>query len=140
MTYFGMFFSSTPWSAARTQLQEEDSRLQAGKFPPPKASFAGPTLGPVAQSHSRSGLALLEADRGKPRASTSVLVPAQGILRADEETQKASTSSRMSGAPRTHSQNTGPSATAPRFAVAIMAAGKGTRLKSQLPKVLHEVG
>src|SRR5713226_1829899 len=54
--------------------------------------------------------------------------------------KKASTSSRMSGAPRTHSQNTGPSATAPRFAVAIMAAGKGTRLKSQLPKVLHEVG
>jgi bifunctional UDP-N-acetylglucosamine pyrophosphorylase / glucosamine-1-phosphate N-acetyltransferase len=30
--------------------------------------------------------------------------------------------------------------TAPRIAVAIMAAGKGTRLKSQLPKVLHEVG
>jgi bifunctional UDP-N-acetylglucosamine pyrophosphorylase/glucosamine-1-phosphate N-acetyltransferase len=29
---------------------------------------------------------------------------------------------------------------APRVAVAIMAAGKGTRLKSQLPKVLHEVG
>ncbi len=28
----------------------------------------------------------------------------------------------------------------PRLAVAIMAAGKGTRLKSQLPKVLHEVG
>src|ERR1700746_1613350 len=27
-----------------------------------------------------------------------------------------------------------------RMAVAIMAAGKGTRLKSQLPKVLHEVG
>jgi bifunctional UDP-N-acetylglucosamine pyrophosphorylase/glucosamine-1-phosphate N-acetyltransferase len=27
----------------------------------------------------------------------------------------------------------------PRVAVAIMAAGKGTRLKSQLPKVLHEV-
>src|SRR5271165_6301832 len=26
------------------------------------------------------------------------------------------------------------------IAVAIMAAGKGTRLKSQLPKVLHEVG
>jgi bifunctional UDP-N-acetylglucosamine pyrophosphorylase/glucosamine-1-phosphate N-acetyltransferase len=33
-----------------------------------------------------------------------------------------------------------PSAAAPRVAVAIMAAGKGTRLKSQLPKVLHEVG
>jgi bifunctional UDP-N-acetylglucosamine pyrophosphorylase / glucosamine-1-phosphate N-acetyltransferase len=28
----------------------------------------------------------------------------------------------------------------PRIAVAIMAAGRGTRLKSQLPKVLHEVG
>jgi bifunctional UDP-N-acetylglucosamine pyrophosphorylase / glucosamine-1-phosphate N-acetyltransferase len=31
-------------------------------------------------------------------------------------------------------------AAAPRVAVAIMAAGKGTRLKSKLPKVLHEVG
>ena len=31
-------------------------------------------------------------------------------------------------------------ATGPRFAIAIMAAGKGTRLKSKLPKVLHEVG
>src|SRR5579871_7069823 len=29
---------------------------------------------------------------------------------------------------------------ASRIAIAIMAAGKGTRLKSQLPKVLHEVG
>jgi bifunctional UDP-N-acetylglucosamine pyrophosphorylase / glucosamine-1-phosphate N-acetyltransferase len=33
-----------------------------------------------------------------------------------------------------------PSNSQPRIAVAIMAAGKGTRLKSQLPKVLHEVG
>lgn len=32
------------------------------------------------------------------------------------------------------------SGSAPRVAIAIMAAGKGTRLKSQLPKVLHEVG
>ena len=30
--------------------------------------------------------------------------------------------------------------TRPRFAVAIMAAGKGTRLKSRHPKVLHQVG
>lgn len=39
-------------------------------------------------------------------------------------------------------QSAGKSASSkiPRFAVAIMAAGKGTRLKSQLPKVLHEVG
>src|SRR5512146_159762 len=28
----------------------------------------------------------------------------------------------------------------PRFAVAIMAAGKGTRLKSKHPKVLHQIG
>ncbi len=28
----------------------------------------------------------------------------------------------------------------PRIAIAIMAAGKGTRLRSKLPKVLHEVG
>lgn len=30
--------------------------------------------------------------------------------------------------------------TGPRIAVAILAAGKGTRLKSRFPKVLHEVG
>ncbi len=29
---------------------------------------------------------------------------------------------------------------APRIAIAILAAGKGTRLKSKHPKVLHEVG
>jgi bifunctional UDP-N-acetylglucosamine pyrophosphorylase / glucosamine-1-phosphate N-acetyltransferase len=33
-----------------------------------------------------------------------------------------------------------PTPTPPRIAVAIMAAGKGTRLKSKHPKVLHEVG
>src|SRR5438105_3868280 len=27
-----------------------------------------------------------------------------------------------------------------KFAIAIMAAGKGTRLKSKRPKVLHEIG
>jgi bifunctional UDP-N-acetylglucosamine pyrophosphorylase/glucosamine-1-phosphate N-acetyltransferase len=34
----------------------------------------------------------------------------------------------------------GNSTTQSRFAVAILAAGKGTRLKSQLPKVLHQIG
>lgn len=40
------------------------------------------------------------------------------------------------------SRNTasGSGSSGPRVAVAILAAGKGTRLKSQLPKVLHEVG
>jgi bifunctional UDP-N-acetylglucosamine pyrophosphorylase/glucosamine-1-phosphate N-acetyltransferase len=33
-----------------------------------------------------------------------------------------------------------PTENTPRIAVAIMAAGKGTRLKSKYPKVLHEVG
>jgi bifunctional UDP-N-acetylglucosamine pyrophosphorylase / glucosamine-1-phosphate N-acetyltransferase len=36
--------------------------------------------------------------------------------------------------------STPPAVAEPRIAIAIMAAGKGTRLKSQLPKVLHEVG
>ncbi len=54
---------------------------------------------------------------------------------------------KKSKARSSHSQLESPSRTsnqasvaAPRIAVAIMAAGKGTRLKSQLPKVLHEVG
>src|SRR5260221_2078248 len=40
----------------------------------------------------------------------------------------------------TFSHSSAQPAPSPRIAVAIMAAGKGTRLKSQLPKVLHEVG
>jgi bifunctional UDP-N-acetylglucosamine pyrophosphorylase / glucosamine-1-phosphate N-acetyltransferase len=54
--------------------------------------------------------------------------------------KKASVTSRVSNTARTSSRANGPSETSPRLAVAIMAAGKGTRLKSQLPKVLHEVG
>jgi len=43
-----------------------------------------------------------------------------------------------SGSPKfSDTQLSGPGS---RTAVAIMAAGKGTRLKSQIPKVLHEVG
>jgi bifunctional UDP-N-acetylglucosamine pyrophosphorylase/glucosamine-1-phosphate N-acetyltransferase len=41
---------------------------------------------------------------------------------------------RVSSADHNHAANP------PRIAVAIMAAGKGTRLKSQLAKVLHQVG
>jgi bifunctional UDP-N-acetylglucosamine pyrophosphorylase/glucosamine-1-phosphate N-acetyltransferase len=33
-----------------------------------------------------------------------------------------------------------PSDTSQRFAIAILAAGKGTRLKSKLPKVIHKIG
>lgn len=38
---------------------------------------------------------------------------------------------------KTSSRN---SSAEPRFAIAIMAAGKGTRLKSKHPKVMHEIG
>ncbi len=41
---------------------------------------------------------------------------------------------------RSEPSSSGPTLSTPRVAIAIMAAGKGTRLKSQLPKVLHEVG
>lgn len=61
-------------------------------------------------------------------------------LRRMKKPKRASTSSSISSAGQAHSKNTGRLETGPRFAVAIMAAGKGTRLKSQLPKVLHEVG
>ncbi|HWZ82236.1 MAG TPA: bifunctional UDP-N-acetylglucosamine diphosphorylase/glucosamine-1-phosphate N-acetyltransferase GlmU [Terriglobales bacterium] len=42
--------------------------------------------------------------------------------------------------PKTSAKNSSSSAHPPRVAIAIMAAGKGTRLKSRHPKVLHEVG
>src|SRR6202790_1236344 len=42
--------------------------------------------------------------------------------------------------PRTLKTKSKSSAQTPRFAIAIMAAGKGTRLKSKHPKVLHEIG
>jgi bifunctional UDP-N-acetylglucosamine pyrophosphorylase/glucosamine-1-phosphate N-acetyltransferase len=42
-------------------------------------------------------------------------------------------------APASFPHGAGPSLNSPRVAIAIMAAGKGTRLKSKLPKVLHEV-
>jgi bifunctional UDP-N-acetylglucosamine pyrophosphorylase / glucosamine-1-phosphate N-acetyltransferase len=48
----------------------------------------------------------------------------------------APASERSSSAPA----NSRPSSSTERVAVAILAAGKGTRLKSKLPKVLHEVG
>jgi bifunctional UDP-N-acetylglucosamine pyrophosphorylase/glucosamine-1-phosphate N-acetyltransferase len=54
----------------------------------------------------------------------------------------SSASSAKSSPARTSSLSPygGEATSGPRVAVAIMAAGKGTRLKSQIPKVLHEVG
>jgi bifunctional UDP-N-acetylglucosamine pyrophosphorylase/glucosamine-1-phosphate N-acetyltransferase len=56
-----------------------------------------------------------------------------------KKSRKLSPSSKKSAA-QVSSGAHGPTANPPRVAVAIMAAGKGTRLKSQLAKVLHEVG
>src|ERR1035437_962589 len=46
----------------------------------------------------------------------------------------------MAKMPKTKSKSSPSSPQATRIAIAIMAAGKGTRLKSKHPKVLHEVG
>jgi len=40
----------------------------------------------------------------------------------------------------TNAEKTASQPSLPRVAIAIMAAGKGTRLRSKIPKVLHEVG
>jgi bifunctional UDP-N-acetylglucosamine pyrophosphorylase / glucosamine-1-phosphate N-acetyltransferase len=46
----------------------------------------------------------------------------------------------MAKASSTNPKSTPTSSKPPRIAIAIMAAGKGTRLKSKHPKVLHEIG
>src|SRR6202453_4159888 len=46
----------------------------------------------------------------------------------------------MAKAAKTKSASSPSNAQPRRIAIAIMAAGKGTRLKSKHPKVLHEVG
>jgi bifunctional UDP-N-acetylglucosamine pyrophosphorylase/glucosamine-1-phosphate N-acetyltransferase len=46
----------------------------------------------------------------------------------------------MVNKPKTKSKSSPPNPQPPRIAIAIMAAGKGTRLKSKYPKVLHEIG
>jgi bifunctional UDP-N-acetylglucosamine pyrophosphorylase/glucosamine-1-phosphate N-acetyltransferase len=46
----------------------------------------------------------------------------------------------MLNKPKTKSKSSPPNPQPPRIAIAIMAAGKGTRLKSKYPKVLHEIG
>src|SRR5712692_8819060 len=65
------------------------------------------------------------SNNGRAKLKCTCLAPdSRGILVPMSKPKKSS-SSHMS---------------APRIAIAIMAAGKGTRLKSKHPKVLHEVG
>src|SRR3984893_12487624 len=123
------------------RLPEEDSRLQFTKFPPFEEVWCssdseGQSLNPTPHSKWRFRTLNVEGEYLPP----SALVPAQGILRRMKKPRKVSSGSRSSSAARKHLEETGSSEVGSRFAVAIMAAGKGTRLKSQLPKVLHEVG
>src|ERR1700704_6190639 len=70
-------------------------------------------------------------------------LPARCILGRMKKSRNRSSALPASSGAKTSSTAKAHSLTIPkpgRVAVAIMAAGKGTRLKSQLPKVLHEVG
>src|SRR5580693_1662140 len=55
------------------------------------------------------------------------------MAKTPQTKSKSKTKSNSSPSNRSLSQH-------PRIAIAIMAAGKGTRLKSKHPKVLHEIG
>src|ERR1700730_14142317 len=70
-------------------------------------------------------------------------LPGRCILGRMKKSRKGSSALPASSAAKASLTAKAHSLTVPnrgRVAVAIMAAGEGTRLKSQLPKVLHEVG
>src|SRR6202047_2025978 len=72
-----------------------------------------------------------------------MLLPARCILRRMKKSRNRSSTLPAPSVAKTSLTAKAHPLTVPnpgRVAVAIMAAGKGTRLKSQLPKVLHEVG
>jgi bifunctional UDP-N-acetylglucosamine pyrophosphorylase/glucosamine-1-phosphate N-acetyltransferase len=62
------------------------------------------------------------------------------MARAPESKVKRARSKHPAARQRVPSPASQPAARPARIAVAIMAAGKGTRLKSKHPKVLHEIG
>ena len=62
------------------------------------------------------------------------------MAKAPESKVKTSRSKHPAARQRVPSPASQPAARPARIAVAIMAAGKGTRLKSKHPKVLHEIG
>jgi bifunctional UDP-N-acetylglucosamine pyrophosphorylase/glucosamine-1-phosphate N-acetyltransferase len=61
-------------------------------------------------------------------------------MRKSKGSSSVSAASAESLRKRTLSPHGSGTSSGARIAIAIMAAGKGTRLKSQIPKVLHEVG